>query len=246
MLHKCTCDSFHCNNPFRISDLEFSAYKKNRNPNIEIRNQSTVFLITIGGNPPTSRQELNMNSRNPYSPHKYSSGDPVAYFLTFRTYGTWLHGDLRGSTSRKKDQTGSKKVAPDPLLMQIEFSKLKQKPVTFTYIQRKLVDTTIRDVSDYNNWVLHALNVRTQHVHVVITAQKPPEQVENSLKSWCTRRMRENGLWDSEYSPWSRHGSSRYICDEAGLQRVCRYVTDGQSSVGYHKYHGPGHQGGRL
>jgi hypothetical protein len=27
---------------------------------------------------------------------------PLAYFISFRTYGTWLHGDERGSVNRKQ------------------------------------------------------------------------------------------------------------------------------------------------
>ena len=34
--------------------------------------------------------------------HREFSDDhiPLAYFITFRSYGTWLHGDKRGSVDR--------------------------------------------------------------------------------------------------------------------------------------------------
>ena len=28
------------------------------------------------------------------------NAEPAGHFLTFRTYGTWLHGDARGSVDR--------------------------------------------------------------------------------------------------------------------------------------------------
>jgi hypothetical protein len=30
---------------------------------------------------------------------------PLAYLITLRTFGTWLHGDERGSVSRKRNVT---------------------------------------------------------------------------------------------------------------------------------------------
>src|SRR5262249_42685946 len=32
---------------------------------------------------------------------------PLAYLITFRCYGTWLHGDERGSTDRHRNQYGT-------------------------------------------------------------------------------------------------------------------------------------------
>jgi hypothetical protein len=32
---------------------------------------------------------------------------PLAYFITFRSYGSWLHGDERGSVDRSHNQYGS-------------------------------------------------------------------------------------------------------------------------------------------
>jgi hypothetical protein len=38
---------------------------------------------------------------------------PLAYLISFRTYGTWLHGDNRGSTSRKQNKYGTPRIAPN-------------------------------------------------------------------------------------------------------------------------------------
>ena len=39
--------------------------------------------------------------------------DPIAYFITFRTYGTWLHGDERGSTDRDHNAYDTPLLDPD-------------------------------------------------------------------------------------------------------------------------------------
>jgi hypothetical protein len=38
---------------------------------------------------------------------------PLAYFITFTTYGTWLHGDPRGSFMKSPD--GAEHLDYDPL-----------------------------------------------------------------------------------------------------------------------------------
>ncbi len=116
-----------------------------------------------------------MNTKNYNNTHKYNPIGPAAYFLTFHTYGTWFHGDERGSIDRKKHNIpGTPILSPDPALVKLERTRLKQPPVTFTPSQRKSINSTIHEVITYKNWILHAINVRTEHVHVVITALKSP------------------------------------------------------------------------
>ena len=86
----------------------------------------------------------------------------------------------------------------------------------------------VREVVLHNGWLFHAVNARTQHVHIVISAHKKPEQIMNSLKSWCTRRMRAAGLWSSEHTPWARHGSTRYLWDEKDVRDAANYVLNCQ------------------
>jgi len=38
---------------------------------------------------------------------------PLAYLITFRCYGTWLHGDERGSVDRFHNQYQSPSAAPN-------------------------------------------------------------------------------------------------------------------------------------
>ncbi len=156
---------------------------------------------------------------------KFNSVGPVAYFLTFSTYGSRFHGDDRGSVDRRfHNIPGTPYLKPNETLVNYERNLCKQFPVAFNPAQRKSVEHTIREVCKHNKWTLHAVNARTKHVHVVLTAIKRPELVMNSLKSWCTRKLRENGLLSDEIKPWSRHGSTRYLWDERALYYACRYV----------------------
>lgn len=166
-----------------------------------------------------------MKSKISHSSSKFNPNGPVGYFITFHTYGTWLHGDENGSVDKNGcNIPGTPTISPDADLVRLKSCRMKYPPVTLTFKQRKSIEDTITNVSAYNNWKLHALSVRTEHIHVVISAIKSPEEIMNSLKSWCTRKMREHGVWIYDYSPWSYHGSTRYIWHEEDLQRVCNYV----------------------
>jgi REP element-mobilizing transposase RayT len=109
-------------------------------------------------------------------------------------------------------------------------SELHHRPFVLEREQRLIVDQAIRDVCEYWGWTLHALNVRTNHVHFVLNASHSPEQVMTTLKAWSTRRLREAGLVDADAKLWSRHGSTRYLWTMADIETACRYVTEEQGS----------------
>jgi REP element-mobilizing transposase RayT len=122
-------------------------------------------------------------------------------------------------------------VVPSNLaLSNLETALLKQPPVTLNPARRGTVEATVRQVCMFNKWVLHAVHARTEHVHMVVSALKTPELVMNSLKSWCTRMMREKGEYTGRHSPWSRHGSTRYLWNEQQVCEACTYVLHGQGS----------------
>lgn len=96
----------------------------------------------------------------------------------------------------------------------------------FDAARRRVVSETIRDVCEHRGWDLLAMNVRTNHVHVVVAAQALPERMMTALKSWTTRRMAEAGVLGPSGRPRSRHGSTRYLWTEQQLTDACRYVLD--------------------
>jgi REP element-mobilizing transposase RayT len=169
-----------------------------------------------------------MNATDPQRIRQFNPLGPAGYFFTILTYGSWLHGDKRGSVDRKSNLPGAPILDPNENLERFQRSMMIDSPVYLCQNQRKIIETTIREVVSHNNWLLHAVNARTQHVHAVITAIKKPESVMNSLKSWCTRRMREKGLWTSENTPWARHGSTRYLWSEKDVRDAANYVLNCQ------------------
>jgi len=154
----------------------------------------------------------------------------VAYFITYHTYGTWLHGTQRGSVDATHNQYGEPFLSEDEQREQNEFIKLQHEPVNLTPDQIAVVDRTIREVCAHRGWSLHELNVRTNHVHVVVNADSTPERILNDLKSYATRRLGEAGLIPKDSRVWTRHGSTRYLWDGESVSRACAYVREGQGA----------------
>lgn len=83
---------------------------------------------------------------------------------------------------------------------------------------------------NHRGYQLHAINVRTTHVHVVVSAaEDPPEKVMNSFKAWGTRRMVESGAAVQGIKVWSRHGSTRWLLQtDMSFDRAVKYVLEEQ------------------
>jgi hypothetical protein len=94
----------------------------------------------------------------------------LAYHLTWTTYGTWLPGDARGWV--RWGENGVK--PPEPMREVQAKARLAETPVLLTDEQRALVEQTIRDHCRFRAWTLHAVHARSNHIHVVVTADRDP------------------------------------------------------------------------
>ena len=151
-----------------------------------------------------------------------------AYLITFRCYGTWLHGDERGAVNRHQNNFDTPLIGPHRRLEQSERSSMTHSTILLDEALRQVVDQTIREVVIFRNWELFALAVRTNHVHVVVGTDEKPEKVMNDLKAWCTRRLRESHLILPDAKVWAKHGSTRYLWSEKEIVTACRYVGERQ------------------
>ena len=84
---------------------------------------------------------------------------PLAYLITIRTYGTWLHGDIRGSIDRHgKNIYGTPTLEPNPKLLKIMREEMKGPPFILNNAQRIAVHHEIEDVCEKRGYFLRALN----------------------------------------------------------------------------------------
>ena len=153
---------------------------------------------------------------------------PLAYFISFRTYGTWLHGDKRGSIDRFHNQHKAPYIPPNEKWRRYNERQLKTKPLILNASQRRTVEMAVRETCHIRKWWLRAINVRTNHVHTVVTANRKPELVLNAFKANATRQSRQDGLWRHSFSPWADKGSKRRLWNEQSVARAIDYVLNGQ------------------
>jgi REP element-mobilizing transposase RayT len=155
-------------------------------------------------------------------------GDPIAYFLTWPTYGTWLPGDERGWVEYRGGWR-----APDPAREQEARARMTEDACILTCEQRRAVEAQIAETCAYRGWTLHTVNCRSNHVHVVVTADVAnPKKIRNDLKAWSTRTLRRH--FDScRQNWWAERGSIRYLNSDADLEAAILYVREGQGVERY-------------
>ena len=159
--------------------------------------------------------------------------DPLAFFITWTTYGSWLPGDERGWVYRGKGFQLS-----DPIRKSAAEMLMTEDVCVLDEEQRRLVEETIVNHCRIRAWELRAVNCRTNHCHVVVSANRDPDEVREQFKAWGTRKLKELEQARQKKSEtaakvirknwWTERRSVRYIGDEASLEAAIRYVLDGQ------------------
>jgi REP element-mobilizing transposase RayT len=155
----------------------------------------------------------------------------LAYHIVWTTYGTWLPGDRRGWV--KKNATGIQE--PDPQREELAREHMTEPAVLLTPTQRALVEQTIRAHCEIRKWHLHAINVRSNHIHVVVTADRDANEAMNQFKAWCSRKLSDAAGLQSPVARkagrrrwFTEGGDLEMIEDEKYLENAIQYVMEGQ------------------
>jgi len=151
------------------------------------------------------------------------NSDPVAFFFTVSTYGVWLPGDPRGWVDYKMGWQ-----LPDPIKELEAKARMTESSVILNEHSRKLVEKQILETCAFRNWILHAANCRSNHMHFVISGSEvAPKMIRSAIKAWCTRRLKEE-IDPGRKNWWAERGSIRWVFTEDSLERVILYVLEGQ------------------
>jgi REP element-mobilizing transposase RayT len=154
---------------------------------------------------------------------------PLAYLITIRTFGTWLHGDDRGSMDRHgKNIYGAPRIPGNAKLHHQMRREQTAAPFLLDSRQRACAEAAILLVCACRGYGLLAINVRTNHVHAVISATVRPEVIINALKANATRELRAQRLVAADSPIWSRGGSRRYLWKPHHVDAAIEYVLYGQ------------------
>jgi REP element-mobilizing transposase RayT len=104
-------------------------------------------------------------------------------------------------------------------------------PCELTTAQRTLVEETIIAHCRIRSWKVHAVAVRTNHVHVVLTAPAvDPPEVRRQLKAWTARRLKERHPPRDRW--WTEGGDIEFLVTEGDVAGASEYVVVAQDRKG--------------
>ncbi len=155
-------------------------------------------------------------------------GIALAYFITFRTYGTWLPGEQKGHVHRLQNHYQTPYAHCTIQLLPLVQSRLITEPYFINDLDSKTILNTIINTCKIHHWDLHAVHVRSNHVHLLVTSTLMPEVILTKLKSACTKEL--NAHNKKKISRWARHGSTKYLFTEKAFYHTLNYVLNEQGT----------------
>ncbi len=165
--------------------------------------------------------------------------NPITLFITFTTYGTWMPGDQRGW---RKWKAGEQQ--PQPKLEAWCRGQMKEPPVVLTQTQRVAVEARIHRHAERRGWAIHAVSVRSNHVHMVVTVRptltlkeraagkSPLKKVSDQFKANATGALLQLEAPINNEKVWTKGQDIEIIDTDADLEQVILYVSEAQDRMG--------------
>ncbi len=153
---------------------------------------------------------------------------PSAYFITFTTYGSWVHADARGSVSRDQNKYGTPRIKPNAQIAERMRNKLRDDQFLLDDARRKIVLNSIIKACEYYQWRLYAAHVRSNHVHILLRALEKSKTVTTKIKSFATRFLKKYHPDIPDQKFWTRGKSARCIWNPDFLGLTMKYIIEQQ------------------
>lgn len=149
---------------------------------------------------------------------------PLAYHITWGTYGTRLHGDPRGTVERGDNEYGTPVLGRDAELWEEMRDNLKFPPRKLTREQMLFVEQMVPDICVRGGWEHRESAAGPDHVHVVLSSLHEPAAIRRMIKRWLGEEL--SAVWPlpPDATWWSEGGSIRWIGDPAYLKSATDYV----------------------
>ncbi|MBI1321602.1 hypothetical protein GC170_00225 [bacterium] len=163
------------------------------------------------------------------------------WLLTWTTYGSWVPGDDRGSTSvtrspdgilEKHNRVGPFSAPSNAALASFSHEMRKHPIVMLDHSMAELVEKQLQETASYRGWSILILAIMTTHIHLVLQVKDDPKpsKMLKDLKSYASRRLNRHdptrsGRW------WTDSGSARFLAEEANVTAAIAYVRNQPNSL---------------
>jgi REP element-mobilizing transposase RayT len=157
------------------------------------------------------------------------------WLVTWTTYGTWLPGDCRGFVTHVRTQGGEQAIhnqygtpcdADVPGLRAYARSVMRQEAVWLDASQASQVAEQLRETARFRGWVLLALAVMANHVHLVVEAPAgiAVGKLLGDFKAYATRRLDREFRTGRKRIWWTERGSTRLLPNADAVAGAVAYV----------------------
>jgi REP element-mobilizing transposase RayT len=150
---------------------------------------------------------------------------PLAYHITWGTYGTRLHGDDRGIVLRDQNQFGEPIIGADSDLDRAESANLRFPPRFLTPEQRRFIESVYPEICTRGNWEPIVIAAAPDHVHTVLRGAADGQDIRKWLKRWMTQALSSRWTLHPGELWWAECGSVKWIWKPDYFDRVVNYVT---------------------
>ena len=114
---------------------------------------------------------------------------PLAYHITFGTYGTRLHGDQRGTIHHQLNKPGDPIIGRNEDWHRLNSSQMKFSSVHLSLIQRQFVEKMSPDICGRGGWQHHICACASDHIHVLHVANRVSKVVRRWYKYWLSQKL---------------------------------------------------------
>jgi REP element-mobilizing transposase RayT len=161
------------------------------------------------------------------------------WFLTWRTYGTWLPGEdgfvgyYRWLTGECiiENAPGGEFADPMPALAEYTRGLLKTAPVLLDSDDAQCLIGQFHETAAYRGWAIDAVAVPVNHVHVVfgVPGDPDPAKMLGDWKSYGSRALNRRCGRRSDW--WAVSGSRRPLKSAERRWAAIRYVRDQENAL---------------
>lgn len=159
------------------------------------------------------------------------------WLLTSTFYGNWLPGDKRGFVSKVSGEAcgsvihnipGTPYDADLPRLADFAAERLKCPPIRIVLEQAEALLEQFQETADYRQWLLLAVAVMSNHVHLVVGVEGDPEpsDILRDFKSYGSRALNRRWTTPASGTWWTESGSKRKLIGEAEVIAAVRYTQN--------------------
>ncbi len=103
--------------------------------------------------------------------------------------------------------------------------------MVLTELQRKKVESVCYEHAEHRRWELHAVNARTNHVHLAVTADQASKTVRDQFKANATRVLRLEPEPMTAGIIWTKGGDVEIVDGEQDLENVVKYIVEAQDRM---------------